>query len=1664
MLSRDEAEKRLKQFAIKNWDRERSAALSRLPGKLAAVGQGLLQRDPKGKPFRDWWKQYESREKAAQQMNDLSSAERQKIFAVLFPKIARHLEAAWQMYGRLPYEVDGDRKGFRAPNAPEVHVVARTSWLETVVDDLQGYDEDVTWFAAWAPYLAGGSGSDCLGILLAAAIDAGGPEGDAVFEVLRESGSNQHEIGGMGRHVTRALLVASRPDGWEFVEKMLLAAQRQEGLRQVILESIDEAHPEAFRRMLRLILDRDLIRFSATVRAVDVWFGLGWDSLTPRAVKEAVEKACRFLDDPQARAEALANDSGEGLYLALWSVAFEDAEKAIAPAAGLLSDPQVERRFVGAHFLGQLGLPGAQRELAHALADEDLRVALTALEGCERDRYGDEFEDEEGGKGAKQADEIDLFDHLVGLIGRMPARPTELEALVWPWMTRTASRADVADELVSNLGKRPVTAVLPYLSQMGPSGRMWLVQKLIESKKWDDATREALFTLAGDGSSWVREQALEGLKKCKVEPTDAQRLEGFLSRKNVSLRRGVLTLLKKQKTPEALASADRLLASKKAPQRLAGLELLRELVERKRAVAECRARAEAYRQQHHQLGEEEQLTVEAILDIERVVPKLEDALGLMGTMERSKAVPPKPRKVTFLTPATLACLAALDDILARNQETTVTIQSHEGPSEELLANVESYEFPSPQPGKSAEEDAKRLPLREVWEEWFANRPKKQRDRDGLELVRALVWCGFDSKTWQGVVREFRKEWGDYLENVSGGLSLPKLKHEDLVGEVVAWLIRLHPPAGGMDFLLDAVEASFAAVPQEVLSRVVDVSNWLKRKKDWRFNSPVGIWQQKLGQYTQLLPREWTPERRLRYWRLMHWRDEPVPGVARARPELEELLAGYRAGEANDADVLDQVLVSGEFEDLETLTRPRKPGDKPADAKLEALLDRCRERILEIELARGEMETAASRPALHLASLSGLDTLFRLLGAIGTKKFARSYFGEGKMNVLTHLVEVTYPAEGDTPEAFAERAKKAGLSRERLLEIAFVAPQWLEHVEHAVGWEGLREGVWWFLAHMPGGRRGTGGGGDDFDDFDFDDDDFDDEDGQAQSGEPDEWEQIIRERTPLTRAERHEGAVDVDWFGRVYPALGPKRWAELAEAAKYGCRDQSFKKARLLADVLLGKASKSELVASIRDRQLREPVRLLGLLPLAGGEKREKDLLSRYKVLQEYRRYAKRLSPMSRESAVRTAEIGLENLARTAGFPDPVRLEWAMEAREIADLAAGPISASHAGVTVTLALDENAQPQLSVRRGEKELKNIPTEARKNPKVAALAERKTDLRRQASRMRESLERAMCRGDVFSGAELRQLFAHPILRPLLERLVLLGEGIAGYAVADGRGLRHHSGKIEPIKDDEKLRLAHAHDLLTGGDWPAWQRECFASERVQPFKQVFRELYVVTEQEKKDGGVSHRYAGHQVNPSQAMALFGSRGWATRDGVAKTFHDIGLTAVVSFRSGAWTPLEMEGLTLEGIEFRGRGEYRPIPLADVPPRVFSEAMRDLDLVVSVAHLGGVDPEASASTVEMRAALLRETCSLLRIDNYRVEKSHVLVQGQLGKYSVHLGSAVVHRHPGGSLCIVPVHAQQRGRLFLPFADDDPRTAEVLSKILLLARDHEIQDPNILDQLR
>jgi len=1704
VLKPEEAKKRLDALRLPEEIDRIDAATRALPDHLRVHAVRLFEVTDVPLPGDDGaedgkevdWRTVQRRKHESARFLDSSPEARRVLFEIVSPSLAPALESGWQLLKTTPYQTGYERRAFRSPNDQGVFGEKHADFLSNLGRMSHRFPPEQftpVWLAAWAGHLREGyrTFESEIGVLLAAVLNDKSAEADEVFEILRQSLTNQHEIGGMGRHVYTAMLLSNREAGWELIEKTLLAAERQEGLRQAILEAVDEAHPSAFRRMLRVILERDLIRFSAVVRAVDVWFDNLWTAATPTAVKKVVTQLVDLIDDPAARKKALAGKDPEAAFLALWCLAIDDAAQSIAPAKELLKSKSVEMRYVAARHLELVNLPAARVALAPLSDDEDLRVALFGLP-----------DEDSLAEGATD----DRFERVERLLERIPAKPLELKPLVWPWTTRTVKQSDIARSLLELRGDRPASRLIAHLPKLDTYARRTAIDNLAETKPWPDDVRDAIVELAGDTSPDVRARALETLIGQTLRPAELERLEGYLARKAGDLRRGILALLIKQDDAGALASAARLTAAKDAGQRLAGLELLRLLSDAGRSVAECRAAGEAYRAARKKTNKEEQSQLEEIAKEKLAVAVLDDALGLMNPVDRSPIVPPRNLKVPFITAAASAVLKSLDDLIHKHRETSIRVDTYAGPKDELLGTI-SWGFPKPEWHKK--KSKVELPLREVWEEWYANRGPELRDPDGFELVRARLWVDFsegnDGDDW--------KEWAKSTPNrkkvaeiLSGGNPLPKLRYDTLVDALMQWLDFLHP-APAIDYLLDAVETVYAMIPADDMQRLTDPETQTQRRSyyssepenDFRDVQMYRKWEEALDYYRR---NDESKERGLRRWRLHAWYDRPIEGALREHPDVKQLLWAYEHGAANLADVADHLLGprgrDRDFSLLQHLTERKRTREEQAQLDrmpdVVRLGERAVERILEIELTRGDAPTAATAPAHNIAGLYGVETLRRILAALGKGEFktsSRWYSGsEGRRETFTILLERTYPAEGETPADFA-KLMKAAVARgefpeERLLQLTFLAPQWTKAVEAYFGWENMSEGVYWFLAHMRhiGGLTENAalaaGAVDDDADVEPDDDD-DDDDTQTTSSDADSagdkadeppvkvqklsaWERLIVERTPLTDSDRNEGAIDVAWFRRTHEQLGDKRWQSLAVAARFAATPAQAKNAAFIADVLLNKVKKKDLVDGIKKKQLKDRVRLLGLLPLATGTKREADLKDRCQVLRDYRRYADKLSGLTKPSALRAYEIGMKNLAQTAGFADALRLEWAVGAEAVKDLSKGSITVAKGDVKVTLSLNSLSQPQLQTTKAGKELKSIPPAIKKDKKVAELVGRVTDLKRQASAIRKSLEAAMCRGDSFTGDELKAWCGHALVAPLLTRLVVVGDGILGYPDKQGKALRDYNGKLEPVKAKEVLRLAHPHDLLKTKAWQHWQRECFQAERVQPFKQVFRELYVVTKQEKHDKTISHRYDGHQVQPRQAMALFGSRGWNTGDGIFKVFHESGITATVGFQHGVTTPAEVEAPAIGAIWFTRRNEWKPMPLTAVPPNLFSEVMRDLELVVAVGHAGGVDPEAAASTVEMRSALLRETCALLKVKNVRLKPSHALIDGELAQYSVHLGSGTVQRMPGGSLCIVPVHAQQRGRVFLPFADDDPRTAEVVSKVLLLARDQEIQDPTILEQIR
>ncbi|MBD2092287.1 DUF4132 domain-containing protein [Microcoleus sp. FACHB-1515] len=1653
MLNREVAKAQLETIYQADWRSQQVQQLIALPEPLRSIGLGIINHDANGQALRGQ-EYYEIETRAFQQIDELPASDRLQILNIFFPKFADLVEATWQRLVQLPYPSGYARRAFRAPNHPEYSAEKRRNWLDHLIRIVEGYDQDLAWFAAWTPYLRYYA-EDTLGLLFATAIEQNDALGQTIFDILIASASNNHEVGAMGRHVIRALLVANRSDGWELIERLLLAAQRQEGLRQSILETIDEANPLAFQRMLWLILDHNLIRFSATLRAFDVWLGFGLEVLSEKIAKQMIAQILECFESPEAHAAALQSDDPQTVYLALWTSGFKDAIAAIDLAAPLLDHPEATHRFVAVHFLRQLEITPARFVLLSAVGDGDLRVATAAVQALSMARD------------PAIATESDAFERLEQALPHFPTKP-KTESIVWEWIKLEASQVLIASALLATLGDRSPKRLIPYLPLLDAYDRRNVAQKLAELRPWDGEVRATLFDLLGDASTTVRETVIRLLQGCTIDPPETAQLEQLLTRKASDLRRGILGVLLNQPDEVAIASAERLTTAKQAPQRQAGLELLRELVQKNRSIDRAQALATQYQTARSKLTTTENQLLTGILRSE-TEPTLTDALGLVKPDELTAIADPQVlAEVAIVTPSAESCLLAIDELIHEHHQTPVKIDSN-GEEEELLGNL-TWKFPRINPKLSREENLERLPLSDVWLNWWRDRTDDLRDPDGLELIRAIVprfsyrvdpYGGQPATSSESTSFSLVDRIVADLQSRTGQTNA-ELRYPQQVRGIIDWLIYLHPIDAVFDYWLDAISTLLCTLPIAELSQ----------ESQWQDSSYYGVKKQ-IGDFIDSwihVARRFgsgaTAEQQIRWWHLMRWSDRHLPSYYgyHARANLWDVFNAYQGGGATEADVMFHLIGAEEhsdqvqrrssnaaeakanlrtsFHDLSELTRRNPPEAYAKHPFLLELADRARQRILAIELQRGDLPTAASNAALALRSVSGMSTVIQLIQALDRAKLVRyySYNSLSKAAVLSHLMRVSFPATDDSPAEFAQRVRSAQIKTEHLIQFAFYAPQWVNYVEAAIEWSGFAEAVWWFHAHTK------------------------DNGWSIQQDIREAWVAQISERTPLSAQSLVEGAVDVEWFQRLYKILKADRWNQLYDAAQYASTSGGHQRAKLFADAMLGNLEAETLRDRITTKRHQDSVRALGLLPLAKGKQRDRDILDRYQILQEFLRTSKKFGSQRQASEKLAVSIGMENLARTAGFVDPIRLQWAMEAQAIADLVDRSQTVSIDQVSVSLSITPQGEPEITVTKQGKPLKSIPAKLKKQPEIQALTSRKQEITQQASRIRISLEQAMCRGDRFTAAELVQLAKHPVLFPMLSQLILIGDdGEIGYLVNQGTALQNHAQTVTPIRSSQ-LRIAHPHDLLVTQEWHLWQHDCFERDLVQPFKQIFRELYVPTVAEQKEP-VSHRYEGHQVNPKQALALFGQRGWIASPevGVRRTFHVEKLIAEVDFVGGFFTPLEIEGLTIEGVRFYRRDEWKPISLTDVPPRLFSEVMRDLDLVVSVAHMGGVDPEATASTVEMRSTLVRETCRLLKLHNVHLQSAHALIEGQLGSYSVHLGSAIVHRQPGGALCIVPVHSQQRGRIFLPFVDPDPKTAEVVSKVLLLARDKEIQDPTILQQL-
>jgi hypothetical protein len=492
-----------------------------------------------------------------------------------------------------------------------------------------------------------------------------------------------------------------------------------------------------------------------------------------------------------------------------------------------------------------------------------------------------------------------------------------------------------------------------------------------------------------------------------------------------------------------------------------------------------------------------------------------------------------------------------------------------------------------------------------------------------------------------------------------------------------------------------------------------------------------------------------------------------------------------------------------------------------------------------------------------------------------------------------------------------------------------------------------------------------------------------------------------------------------------------------------------------------------------EKRHQTAVKAFGLLPLREGES---ETFERYLWLRRFAKESKQFGSQRRAAEAAAVEVALANLAQVAGYTDTTQLEWAMEARLAQGGSEGSSNQATVGDYQIEVAFEGEEVQIFIRRAGKTIKTAPPAVRASSEYTRLKELQSHLKSQRARFRATLEEMMGQERALSSAEITRLASLPTARPLLLKLIWTdGNGRFGLFNDDFSQLRDVDGESWTAQDT--LFLAHPFDLFGAGQLAAWQRVLVKQRMVQPFRQAFRELYVLTPAERETRTFSNRFAGHVVEPRRAARLLGGRGWRLdADGEfsipEKAFPSVGLRACFDFADIGHFFSETDHITSDAVYFMppdrprhwaGRGKDPRVPLENVPPKIFSEVMRDADLVVSVAQLGETGT-LSGEAFERRGDIVRALVEDLGLPGVEVDGHFARVQGQLANYRVHLASGVIHIEPGNYLCIVPERGSTREKLFLPFADEDAKMSEVVSKILLLLRDDKIKDETILRQIQ
>ena len=1555
--------------------------------------------------------------------------------------------------------------------------------------------------------------------LIAYEIDNGNKE---LIDLIKGALGSQKSKIDLNYFIIQAIFISNNKELLELTGKLLLAAKLQEGVRQEICENMDRGLQENFEYMFKIIYDNNLIRFSSVKRALATWTGLTRDENADisKFGKKELEIINKLIANPKYEDELLKSDDNVEVYLALWNKSARDIKEAVEAMEKLLKSSKYHIKLLISYYLDIIENKGYQREIAKKVIKEYGKDNKNIIEilACYLKfviNYINKHTLKDNIKSGKlnskiyfkdKKEALEFFDILENAFSLMKEKSKVFDPCIFPWNVESIDTETIAKSLILIAIFFPEDVikikVMKYIKEINTWDRDAFFETLFE-KPSNKEQKDFVVTMLSDRST-AGNTAYEIVKNNNLTKEYPREIEDLLRLKNADTRKNLIDLLMSQDKKELLISIDNLVSDKNENKRLAGLDILNQVNSKEKALYD-KKEVKKLIEKIAKPTDAEKILIENLSDKKK--KESENSLSKLYNTEYKLDLPYEIKEVEKLSKTIkknkkseyiIENSLNIKKIFTKSTDELFKIVKK---LSELYVKNEDYEYMSfytkeytllrdrfhitkdvTNISYSDRQQLANFPLEDVWREFYK---KEIKDFSTLWQLNVLLTREYNGGINNSNIKEcqdfYKKLLGFDITELKTKLKKANLKYiftenyyndTGYVLEIISMLYKEYCKEN-KNYLFEIGKVFTGYVLENFEAKDI-VEQKERYNKEIYYN--VNIYYLNPGIYylfARIIPylefysneKSFIESFILRYnldEKIKKYTNENLKGceIGGRRKVLE--LRDYTI--AIVLNIAEKDLIYKDILEIENKTEDEKKevfwsldtymnnyrnilakkenkrlvnlNQFMLNDALKIIYDEGRkivDYLVQNELKRGDSPTIYSKSLHEIDRIEGIDYLVQILQALGKETLDRTsyYWGgdDSKKAVLSHLLKVCYPTEKDNSKELAKKLKGTDITEQRLVEVAMYSSQWIEIIEGYLGWKGLASGCYYFQAHMSDIDRNKEG--------------------------------LIAKYTPISIDDLMEGAFDIEWFKFAYKELGEKKFEMLYDSAKYISDGAKHSRARMFADAVNGKLNLKETEKKIEDKRNKDLVASYSLIPLL--KDKQKDALHRYQFLQKFLKESKKFGAQRRASEAKAVSISLENLSRNMGYSDVTRLIWNMETALINEMKEYFVPKKLDDVDVYIKIDDLGQSEIIYEKAGKELKSLPTKLKKDKYIEDIKEVHKNLKEQYRRSRKMLEEAMEDGTEFYGYEIENLMTNPVIAPILKSLVFKMGNDLGYY--EDKKLKSAKKKSVAVKDDSLLKIAHCFDLFESGDWASYQKDIFDRELKQPFKQVFRELYVKTADEK-GRDKSLRYAGHQVQPTKTVALLKTRRWIIdgQEGLEKVYYKENIIAKIFALADWFSPADIEAPTLEEVQFFDRKTFKPILIDDVPDLVFTEVMRDIDLVVSVAHIGDVDPEASHSTIEMRKAIVEFNCKLFKLKNVTFSENHVLIKGERAEYSIHLGSGLIHQKAGSAINVLPVHSQHRGRVFLPFIDDDPKTAEIMAKVILFAQDEKIKDVFILEQIK